>query len=571
MSRTITPASRQARRLSLLLLPTIALQACGSEERSGGWPSEEAPLSERLAALSTDLGSGHRGDDVRTVQQYLRNFGYFPNDDLATQYPRWRPLVGESPAASLYDRHTEAAVRAFQQMYGLVQTGRVDAATRAALRQPRCGVPDGVAPLDPRDKFAIISGEPWWNRLNLTWRFHPNWYDRLDAATARAEIAQALATWGSASSLQFTETTGDADIDVRFAFRETPAAASPPPWGDIHINAGQAWSVATPTPGHLMDFQSAVLHEVGHTLGLAHSSRGTNDNLVMFPGLPFGAQRRILSTDDTLAIQFNGTSWEPLTGCAKDVGVHDHVNVWVIGCDFPGTTGKVYKFIHGTSSWIHDSYNTGGGGFVTGQQIAVDALGQPWIQTGNGTVMRKNSSNPTTGSWSTVLGCVHDIGIARSSNDVWGTECGPADGRILKFNHAGGIFEPDALGMTGRRIAVDAVGRPWIVKANGTMYRRTSADRTSGSWVQVPGEARDIGVTGTDEGLQAWHLGLHDERIYMWNEQPAIGDATEGGAGAPFRAGWARKSGGANRISVGPGGPWIINSAGTLYRETKYW
>jgi peptidoglycan hydrolase-like protein with peptidoglycan-binding domain len=540
-----------------------ALSACGQETSPAG--PDHAPNS-RLAALDHDLAPGSRGEDVVAVQEYLTRYGYFPSDELARLHPRWRPLVEQAPPAAVYEARTERALRFLQKNNGLPETGVVDRATREVLRQPRCGYPDGVPPLDPRDKFALISGEPWWNKLSITWRFNPHWLDNIPAETVRTQVANAFGTWASATTLQFTQVPGAADIEISFAFLNSPASSTAPPLGDIQFNWAQSWSTGDSTPSNALDLRSAALHEIGHTLGLAHSSVGSIDNTVMWPGLAGGKQRRSLATDDDLAIQFKGTPWEQLPGCARDIGVLDHFNVWIVDCTQSPPSGKIKKWNASTGAWVADNGNQ------WAVNIAVDADGRPWTVSGNGTVRRKTSSSATSGSWQDVGGCWQDIGASKWSNDVWATGCnGSADGLIWKFNRALGYFEQDLTNGAARRIGVDTLGRPWVVQASGLVYRRTTSDRTTGWWEHVPGGARDVGVSGSDEGLQAWVIGIHDEGIYMWNQQTAIGDGSEGGPGAPDRNGWVRKIGAAHRISVAPGGPWVVNTAGQIFREQKYW
>ncbi len=545
-------------------LVAFALMACEAQPPAASHATEEGAAEP--VHLKVDLERGSRGDDVRALQGYLTRYGYFPNAELLRRYPGWRPAVKQAPTAGLYDEHTEAAVRALQRNSGFVETGRADSLVREVLAQHRCGVPDNIAPLDPRDKFALITGQPWWDgRTSLSWRFQSGFLDPIAAADVRAQLAAAFATWANVIDMTFAETTGPADIEISFAFLGAVAVSTAPPAGDIQFNINQTWSVATPTPDNALDFQSVALHEIGHTLGLAHSSRGSIVNLVMWPGISGGSHRRNLHADDILGVSLKGTAWEQVSGCAKDIAVYDHNNVWVLDCGLSGGSGFVQKW--NGSNWTADT------GMRIGVNIAVDANGRPWVQTGNGTLMRKSSSSPTSGTWSEVGGCWHDIGISRFSNEAWATACHPSgDAIISKYNSALGFFEPDAAGGMGRRISVDSMGFPWVVQTNGSIYRKTTHDVASGSWTLLPGGAFDIGVAGNDaaNSLAAWVIG-GSQTIWQFNFQVATGDGSEGGAGAPSRpASWIQKDGAAVRISVGPGGPWVINSAGLIFREKKF-
>jgi hypothetical protein len=94
---------------------------------------------------------------------------------------------------------------------------------------------------------------------------------------------------------------------------------SPDRWveADIQIN-GQDFSWATDGTPHVVDVQSAVLHELGHVMGFAHSS---NPQAVMYFRMKAGSTyARTLSADD-----INGACFlypqAPLT-CASDEECH---------------------------------------------------------------------------------------------------------------------------------------------------------------------------------------------------------------------------------------------------------
>src|SRR6185295_14280601 len=72
----------------------------------------------------------------------------------------------------------------------------------------------------------------------------------------------------------------------------------------------------------------------------------------------------------------------------------------------------------------------------------------------------------------------------------------------------------------------------------------------SGTWVQRPGLAMDIGVFRKD---QAWIIGTNQ---------------VAGGFGIYRLVGnnWVAVPGGAVRITVGPNGPWIVNSQNNIFR-----
>ncbi|KAL6143352.1 hypothetical protein ACLB2K_054047 [Fragaria x ananassa] len=73
--------------------------------------------------------------------------------------------------------------------------------------------------------------------------------------------------------------------------------------GRFHIDAAENWAVGG-KPG-AFDYESCALHEIGHLLGLAHSSVS---GAAMAPSLPAGATVRGLHADDIAGIKalYNG-------------------------------------------------------------------------------------------------------------------------------------------------------------------------------------------------------------------------------------------------------------------------
>lgn len=110
----------------------------------------------------------------------------------------------------------------------------------------------------------------------------------------------------------------------------------------------------------------------------------------------------------------------------------------------------------------------------------------------------------------------------------------------------------------GARIAVQRDGRPWTVTSSGAIFRRTSADVTSGSWQQIPGCARDIAAD-----TAVWIIGCtpsgNNHRVEKFNDSfsvPAFVVDPTGGA--------------AKRITVDASGkPWVSCFDGATFRRTS--
>ncbi|XP_066296423.1 matrix metalloproteinase-16-like [Branchiostoma lanceolatum] len=158
------------------------------------------------------------------------------------------------------------------------------------LRRPRCGVADVENP---------GSSDVRWPRTDLTYKIS---YYTADLTREEVDIAiaDAFGLWESVSSLRFTRTFGTADIDISFVYGDhfhdqdpfdgpstaagggSLAHAFPPDIdsdfrGDVHFDDSETWTMDKKEGINL--YQLAV-HEIGHSLGLSHS---TQHNSVMYP------------------------------------------------------------------------------------------------------------------------------------------------------------------------------------------------------------------------------------------------------------------------------------------------
>lgn len=138
-------------------------------------------------------------------------------------------------------------------------------------------------------------------------------FDSLLGPGWKLAIAEAISEWSSAANIDIAEVTdqgGDSDYgglaqgDPRFGdiriggydFQNQVVMAlteSPPPSGytragDVQINTGLNWNL-----GKDFDFQTVILHELGHSLGLEHPTDATS---IMFER--YQGTRRVLEPGD---------------------------------------------------------------------------------------------------------------------------------------------------------------------------------------------------------------------------------------------------------------------------------
>jgi peptidoglycan hydrolase-like protein with peptidoglycan-binding domain len=527
-------------------------------------PPENPPAGLQPGAA---LGLGATGEDVRAVNEYLRQHGYFPNDEVGRRYPSWRPIVSQGPArTNVYDEQTQAAVRALQANMGLPVTGIVDAATKATLAQGRCGVPDGIHSQEARFKFSKQGSK--WPTTNVTWRVNTiNTAIETDVTTAQAQTAAAaaFAAWAAETTLTFTQVPSGEDITITFNTLPNGMGVANGPGGtlarnkypefggDMEIDVAETWSVANPPPAGAHSLTDVMTHEIGHGLGLHHSGHG--NTVVMHPAIAPGTATRPLHVDDRVGISSIYDTWFNLPGAGKDIAVGADGSAWVIGLGpVVGGNFAIHKWNEGTFSW-----QASDGGAV---RIAVSQTGVPWVVNAAGQIFRRTSSSPTSGFWELMPGGARDIGIG-ADGSVWviGTAAIPGGFEIFKFNGSGW----DKSNGGAVKIAVDSAGVPWVTASDGRIFRRDSNSASSGNWELMPGGGNDIGVGPANYpfliGAGAIPGGFE---IWLWDQQPQAGTDGHG----PARREWVKLPGGAVTVSVGPNArPWVINSSGQIFRS----
>uniref|UniRef100_A0A8C5K593 interstitial collagenase n=1 Tax=Jaculus jaculus TaxID=51337 RepID=A0A8C5K593_JACJA len=200
--------------------------------------------------------------DVEMVQRYLENYYSLKDESMLSQMMRGSGLVADK-------------LKQMQQFFGLKVTGKSDPETLRVMVKPRCGVSDVAA-----GPYYTHFGT--WGKTNLTYRVI-NYTPDLPIPVVDLAFEKAFQVWSNVASLTFSRVSeGEADIMISFVsgdhYDNNPFdgpgeklahAFQPGPrlGGDIHFDEDERWT----NNNEEFNLYYVAAHEVGHSLGLAHS------------------------------------------------------------------------------------------------------------------------------------------------------------------------------------------------------------------------------------------------------------------------------------------------------------